>query len=30
MQKWINAVNYGNKTNDNEIDRFGLDGKLAI
>ncbi|PKQ64176.1 class D beta-lactamase [Labilibaculum filiforme] len=30
MQKWINAANYGNKKIDNKIDRFWLDGKLAI
>lgn len=30
MQKWIEAANYGNKKIDNKIDRFWLDGKLAI
>ncbi len=30
MQKWISKSNYGNKKIENKIDRFWLDGKLAI
>ncbi len=30
MQKWITESNYGNKKIENNIDRFWLDGKLAI
>lgn len=30
MQKWISESNYGNKKIENTIDRFWLDGKLAI
>lgn len=30
MQKWITKADYGNKTIENKIDRFWLDGKLTI
>ena len=30
MQEWIDKTNYGNKKIENEIDRFWLDGNLAI
>ena len=30
MQEWIDKTNYGNKKIENKIDRFWLDGNLAI
>ncbi len=30
MQEWLNKTNYGNKKIENKIDRFWLDGSLAI
>lgn len=30
MQKWITETNYGNKKIENTIDRFWIDGNLAI